>query len=83
MFQPSSQSLSFKNALITDKDVSTDRLCGICLLDADVYSDSQSANQNVGHKLSYGGRNYHAPCANFWVNCVDSTLPSLQIPELL
>ena len=83
--QPSSQSLTFKKALIRKKEEEnlSERLCGVCLLDADIYSDSESANQQSGHKLNYGGRQYHAPCANFWVNCVDSMLPALKIPDLL
>jgi hypothetical protein len=43
--------------------------CGVCLL---------NVNKSTGDtKLSYGGRQYHATCANFWCNRVDSILPSL------
>ena len=51
-------------------------LCGVCLLDVDVGGEGE-------RKLSYGGREYHAVCANFWVNCVEQILPSLKVPELL
>lgn len=51
------------------------KACGVCLLDV--------ASQTTTHQLSYAGRLYHAPCANFWVNCVDSMLPALVIPTLL
>ena len=52
--------------------------CGVCLLDVDKSCD----NSKSSNKLIYGGRQYHAPCANFWVNYVDSTLPALTIPVL-
>jgi hypothetical protein len=51
-----------------------ERACGLCLLDVDWEPRS---------KLFYGGRQYHSACANFWINFVDLTLPSLTVPELL
>jgi hypothetical protein len=60
--------------LKTDDYSSRNRACGLCLLDVDWESKS---------KLSYGGRFYHSACANFWINFVDLTLPSLTVPELL
>lgn len=34
-------------------------------------------------KLSYGGHQYHASCANFWINCVEPKPPGLILPDLL
>lgn len=50
--------------------------CGICLLHVD-------NPEMMVSKLSYGAREYHAPCANLWVNCVGSLLPSVPYPDLL
>jgi len=66
--------------LYADDVQSRDRTCGLCLLDVDWQPEDAP---NSLPKLSYGGRHYHAACANFWINFVDLTLPSLTIPELL
>ena len=34
-------------------------------------------------KLAYGGHQYHASCANFWINCVEPKPPGLILPDLL
>ena len=68
-------------ALYADDVESRGRTCGLCLLDVD-WQPSRDAAVSLP-KLSYGGRQYHAACANFWINFVDLTLPSLTIPELL
>ncbi|XP_057694066.1 synergin gamma-like isoform X2 [Corythoichthys intestinalis] len=34
-------------------------------------------------KLVYGGHQYHASCANFWINCVEPKPPGLILPDLL
>ena len=82
-FQPDDNILSFKHCVLkSDDSASQMRACGVCLLDVDVQSkDFNSDEDSV--KLTYGGRQYHATCANFWVNCVDSMLPALKLPELL
>ena len=81
--QPESSSLNFSKCVVRAKAVGAqERACGVCLLD--VNGRSLAVNHPYdGHKLKYGGREYHASCANFWVNCVDSTLPALKLPELL
>lgn len=43
--------------------------CGVCLC-AVKTSDSNEC-------LDYGGKTYHYKCANFWVNAVETILPSL------
>nr|CAB3266762.1 synergin gamma-like [Phallusia mammillata] len=65
--------LSFcPNAPVNDShdELSTEKTeaCGVCLL---------AIKQD---NISYGGSSYHATCANFWINCVASTLPSLHLP---
>ncbi|XP_018412293.1 PREDICTED: synergin gamma isoform X2 [Nanorana parkeri] len=56
--------------------------CGVCLLNVD--SRSKAFNSDNDHfKLSYGGHQYHASCANFWINCVEPKPPGLILPDLL
>lgn len=56
--------------------------CGVCLLNVD--SRSKAFNSETDHfKLSYGGHQYHASCANFWINCVEPKPPGLLLPDLL
>ncbi|XP_013413986.1 synergin gamma isoform X2 [Lingula anatina] len=67
------------HVLKAEDENSQDKACGVCTLNVD-------GKSNMGEdsfKLSYGRRQYHATCANFWINAVDSTLPALKIPELL
>lgn len=52
------------------------RSCGVCLLHVDNADIASS-------KLSYSGREYHSPCANLWVNCVNSLLPAVTPVQLL
>ncbi|XP_069135584.1 synergin gamma-like isoform X2 [Argopecten irradians] len=80
---PDDNSLHFNNAILkSDDSLSQRKACGVCLLNVDVQSKNFSREEDCP-KLTYGGRQYHAACANFWVNCVDSTLPALKLPELL
>jgi hypothetical protein len=87
LFQPDESTFTFHHALLKSDGPSAQlKACGVCLLDVDCPSRGTAANgssMDDTPKLSYGGRRYHAPCANFWVNCVDSMLPSLKLPELL
>ena len=76
-----SASLDFSTAILkSDGGTVNEMACGLCLLDVDI---KPKGNNYEMHKLTYGGRQYHTTCANFWVNCVDSILPTLTIPELL
>jgi hypothetical protein len=51
------------------------RICGICLCAAQLQLDlTCMSNVNV---IVWNGVEYHAACANFWVNCIASTLVSL------
>lgn len=82
-FQPEDKDLDFKNGILkSDDQVAQFRACGVCLLDVDAASQDFVSEEQCA-KLTYGGRQYHAVCANLWVNCVDSMLPALRLPELL
>ncbi|XP_077148078.1 synergin gamma-like isoform X2 [Ranitomeya variabilis] len=48
--------------------------CGVCLLDKPVEEFPSEVRSGM---LDIGGRAYHPSCANFWLHCVDSTLPIL------
>ncbi|XP_025089450.1 synergin gamma-like isoform X3 [Pomacea canaliculata] len=79
---PDETSLNFAYAVLkSDGPAAQQKACGVCLLDVD--QQGPNSNGDIMAKLSYGGRQYHAPCANFWVNCVDSMLPALRLPDLL
>jgi len=93
VLQAASLTLDFAPAALSADSVESrrDRPCGLCLLDVDwppscadaAVLSSSSSSSSLLPKLSYGGRQYHAACANFWLNFVDLTLPSLTVPELL
>ena len=56
------------------------RICGICL--CAVQPNPKTSFLNGGksgnsHVIAFNGHEYHAACANFWVNCISSTLLSL------
>ncbi|XP_054649349.1 synergin gamma isoform X3 [Dunckerocampus dactyliophorus] len=49
-----------------------------------VHSAEQAFNSETDNfKLLYGGHQYHASCANFWINCVEPKPPGLILPDLL
>ncbi|XP_074640380.1 synergin gamma-like isoform X2 [Tubulanus polymorphus] len=80
---PDILSLDFSKCILkSDGDELQHRACGVCLLNVDSRSKAFDREMDK-HKLTYGGRQYHVTCANFWINCVDSTLPALRLPELL
>ncbi|XP_077396824.1 synergin gamma isoform X3 [Festucalex cinctus] len=69
--------------------------CGVCLLNVDSRSKVKEASalgrlfkrafnsETDNLKLAYGGHQYHASCANFWINCVEPKPPGLVLPDLL
>ncbi|XP_064650461.1 synergin gamma-like [Lineus longissimus] len=78
----SSASFDYRSCVLkSDESDAQQKACGICLLNVD--GQSRSSSKEEVNKFMYGGRQYHATCANYWVNCVDSMLPSLRLPELL
>ncbi|XP_072921537.1 synergin gamma-like isoform X1 [Hemitrygon akajei] len=56
---------------VADSANDQNETCGVCLL--------RTANELNGkvNSVLYNSCYYHASCANFWLNCVDSNLPGL------
>ncbi|XP_061179675.1 synergin gamma-like isoform X2 [Saccostrea echinata] len=80
---PDDKDLDCKNGILkSDDQVAQFQACGVCLLDVDATCKDFGSEEQCA-KLTYGGRQYHAVCANLWVNLVDSMLPALRLPELL
>ncbi|XP_037288262.1 uncharacterized protein LOC119181185 isoform X2 [Rhipicephalus microplus] len=65
-----------ENSKWLPSDDESAKSCGVCLLHVDNPDIASS-------KLSYSGREYHSPCANLWVNCVNSLLPAVTPVQLL
>ena len=82
LLQPTEGSFVFKTAMLRPEPSNTPQACGVCLLNVDSRSKAFDRLED-SHKLSYGGRQYHATCANLWVNMVDSILPALPLNTLL
>ncbi|KAM5180950.1 synergin gamma isoform 2-T2 [Mantella aurantiaca] len=80
---PDESALDFASCMLRPGIKNAQELaCGVCLLNVD--SRSKAFNSNTDHfKLSYGGHQYHASCANFWINCVEPKPPGLLLPDLL
>uniref|UniRef100_A0A8D0DY17 Synergin gamma C-terminal domain-containing protein n=1 Tax=Salvator merianae TaxID=96440 RepID=A0A8D0DY17_SALMN len=55
-----------------DPDQAPNHVCGICLAEVKHNPEVHSGNS---HPVIFQGCCYHAGCANFWLNCVDCTLP--------
>ncbi|XP_072443370.1 synergin gamma-like isoform X2 [Chiloscyllium punctatum] len=63
---------------LTALENAQNEICGVCLLRTlnkpNDFSDTE-------HSVLHNGCHYHASCANFWLNCVDSNLPGLIAPK--
>ncbi|XP_032991957.1 synergin gamma-like isoform X2 [Lacerta agilis] len=68
LLEPSGESDSHLSA----SDLAPEPICGVCL--TEVKREPQVSSGNSG-PVMYQGSCYHASCANFWLNCVDATLP--------
>ncbi|XP_032902229.1 synergin gamma isoform X3 [Amblyraja radiata] len=81
--KPDENSLDFSSCILRPGIKNAKELaCGVCLLN--VNSRSKAFNsESDNFKLSYGGHQYHASCANFWINCVEPKPPGLILPDLL
>ncbi|XP_076330545.1 synergin gamma-like [Tachypleus tridentatus] len=79
---PEGGSLEFSSTILPLDTEDVSKACGVCLLNVEGRSKAFDVEQD-SYKLMYGGRQYHAACANLWVNCVDSLLPALPLPHLL
>uniref|UniRef100_A0A667YYA1 Synergin gamma n=1 Tax=Myripristis murdjan TaxID=586833 RepID=A0A667YYA1_9TELE len=80
---PDESSLDFTSCILRHGIKNAKELaCGVCLLNVD--SRSKAFNSETDNfKLLYGGHQYHASCANFWINCVEPKPPGLILPDLL
>ncbi|XP_054956974.2 synergin gamma isoform X36 [Pan paniscus] len=80
---PDENSLDFSSCMLRPGIKNAQELaCGVCLLNVD--SRSWAFNSETdSFKLAYGGHQYHASCANFWINCVEPKPPGLVLPDLL
>ncbi|XP_039174756.1 synergin gamma isoform X6 [Crotalus tigris] len=80
---PDENSLDFSSCMLRPGIKNAQELaCGVCLLN--VNSRSKAFNSETdSFKLAYGGHQYHASCANFWINCVEPKPPGLLLPDLL
>ncbi|XP_008846324.1 synergin gamma isoform X13 [Nannospalax galili] len=80
---PDENSLDFSSCMLRPGIKNAQELaCGVCLLNVDSRSRAFNAETD-SFKLAYGGHQYHASCANFWINCVEPKPPGLILPDLL
>ncbi|XP_060704006.1 synergin gamma isoform X5 [Hemiscyllium ocellatum] len=80
---PDENSLDFSSCILRPGIKNAkDLACGVCLLNVDSRSKAFNSESD-NFKLSYGGHQYHASCANFWINCVEPKPPGLILPDLL
>ncbi|NWV01507.1 SYNRG protein, partial [Upupa epops] len=92
---PDENSLDFSSCMLRPGIKNAqDLACGVCLLNVDSRSKSEEKpeeelprkafnSETDNFKLAYGGHQYHASCANFWINCVEPKPPGLILPDLL
>ncbi|XP_071352129.1 synergin gamma isoform X3 [Trachinotus anak] len=93
---PDETSLDFSSCILRPGIKNAKELaCGVCLLNVDARSKNKEEStigrlfkrafnsETDNFKLLYGGHQYHASCANFWINCVEPKPPGLILPDLL
>uniref|UniRef100_A0A2K6TN40 Synergin gamma n=1 Tax=Saimiri boliviensis boliviensis TaxID=39432 RepID=A0A2K6TN40_SAIBB len=92
---PDENSLDFSSCMLRPGIKNAQELaCGVCLLNVDSRSRKEEKpaeehpkkafnSESDSFKLAYGGHQYHASCANFWINCVEPKPPGLVLPDLL
>ncbi|XP_049431655.1 synergin gamma isoform X6 [Epinephelus fuscoguttatus] len=93
---PDESSLDFSSCILRHGIKNAKELaCGVCLLNVDARSKNKEEStigrlfkrafnsETDNFKLLYGGHQYHASCANFWINCVEPKPPGLILPDLL
>ncbi|KAM8976011.1 synergin gamma [Pelodytes ibericus] len=92
---PDESALDFSSCMLRPGIKNAQELaCGVCLLNVDSRSKKEDSpavehprkafnSETDNFKLSYGGHQYHASCANFWINCVEPKPPGLFLPDLL
>uniref|UniRef100_A0A8D2LXK4 Synergin gamma n=2 Tax=Varanus komodoensis TaxID=61221 RepID=A0A8D2LXK4_VARKO len=92
---PDENSLDFSSCMLRPGIKNAqDLACGVCLLNVNSRSKREEKpaedhpreafnSETDNFKLAYGGHQYHASCANFWINCVEPKPPGLILPDLL
>uniref|UniRef100_A0AAQ6IPJ9 EH domain-containing protein n=1 Tax=Anabas testudineus TaxID=64144 RepID=A0AAQ6IPJ9_ANATE len=87
---PDESSLDFSSCILRHGIKNAKELaCGVCLLNVEARSKVCALafpafnSETDNFKLLYGGHQYHASCANFWINCVEPKPPGLILPDLL
>nr|XP_060612988.1 synergin gamma isoform X4 [Anolis sagrei ordinatus] len=92
---PDDNSLDFSSCMLRPGIKNAqDLACGVCLLNVNSRSKKEEKpaddrpreafnSETDNFKLAYGGHQYHASCANFWINCVEPKPPGLILPDLL
>ncbi|KAM6463570.1 synergin gamma isoform 3-T4 [Liasis olivaceus] len=92
---PDENSLDFSSCMLRPGIKNAQELaCGVCLLNVNSRSKAKEMpleehpreafnSETDSFKLAYGGHQYHASCANFWINCVEPKPPGLLLPDLL
>uniref|UniRef100_A0ABM5EN78 Synergin gamma isoform X8 n=1 Tax=Pogona vitticeps TaxID=103695 RepID=A0ABM5EN78_9SAUR len=92
---PDENSLDFSSCMLRPGIKNAqDLACGVCLLNVNSRSKKEEKpaddppreafnSETDNFKLAYGGHQYHASCANFWINCVEPKPPGLILPDLL
>ncbi|XP_047246657.1 synergin gamma isoform X6 [Girardinichthys multiradiatus] len=93
---PDESSLDFSSCILRPSIKNAKEMaCGVCLLNVDARSKNKEGSafgrllkrafnsETDNFKLLYGGHQYHASCANFWINCVEPKPPGLILPDLL
>uniref|UniRef100_UPI00358F9DD2 synergin gamma isoform X3 n=1 Tax=Myxine glutinosa TaxID=7769 RepID=UPI00358F9DD2 len=77
------KTLDFSTCVLKPGTKATKKLaCGVCLLNVEIPEKTDNV-EIPSSQLTYGRHNYHASCANFWINCVEPKPPGLKLPELL
>jgi hypothetical protein len=71
---PNRAVFDFSRCVVTNATPAT--VCAVCLLSLTTPS-KETSNVVKENVISVDARKYHSTCANFWVNCVDTTLPKL------
>uniref|UniRef100_A0A8C3UI74 Synergin gamma n=1 Tax=Catharus ustulatus TaxID=91951 RepID=A0A8C3UI74_CATUS len=83
---PDENSLDFSSCMLRPGIKNAqDLACGVCLLVLQLPWKFRNFHlqKTDNFKLAYGGHQYHASCANFWINCVEPKPPGLILPDLL
>ncbi|KAG8122677.1 hypothetical protein E2320_018178 [Naja naja] len=86
---PDENSLDFSSCMLRPGIKNAQELaCGVCLLNKEEtpleeHPREAFNSETDSFKLAYGGHQYHASCANFWINCVEPKPPGLLLPDLL